>query len=69
MVILITVVYIFIIVFDLIPLYHKKEKRVFWIYIFLITAAWTLNILVEIGVKIPSPAPPIKNIIKTIVGQ
>lgn len=69
MLILCTVVYAFFILIDAIPLVKKKLWMVLAIYSILITTAYVFTVLTELGVKIPSPADPIKQLVISIVGK
>ncbi|PYG87774.1 hypothetical protein LY28_01794 [Ruminiclostridium sufflavum DSM 19573] len=56
------------VLFDLIPLYRKKKRKAFWIYIILIFFAYTSHVLYILDIKIPSPATPIKKLVIYIWG-
>lgn len=61
-------VFIFFIVFDLIPIYREKKWKVFWVYTILLAFSYVIHILFTIGVKIPSPAIPIKKLVSFVFG-
>lgn len=63
-----TTIISFFIVFELIPIYKQKKWKVFWVYAILITFSYVIHILFTIGVKIPSPAVPIKKMVSFIFG-
>lgn len=63
-----TIVFLLFIIFDLIPIFHKKKWKVFWVYTILISFSYVIHILLTIGVKIPSPADPIKKLVSSIFG-
>ena len=54
---------------DLVPVYRKKQWKVFWVY----AAAMALHVFVAVlirnNVEIPSPAEPIENLIMFLFGQ
>jgi len=50
-------------------LYKQKQKKELALYSVMIIAALTISLLLSYGVKIPSPAKPIKQIITTIIGE
>lgn len=60
--------YLAIILFDVIPLIKKKRKKALLIYIPILLLTLVINILHGMGVKIPSPAEPIKEIVNGIFG-
>lgn len=71
MVILITlcsIIIVLFIIFDLIPIYRQKKWKVFWVYAILISFSYIIHILYAIGVKIPSPAVPIKKVVSFVFG-
>ena len=69
MIILFTMVYLLFLYIDIIPILKNKEWKVFIIYSIIITTAYTCTVLSELGVKIPSPANPLKEMITSIVGK
>lgn len=64
-----TSVYVFFIILDIIPIIKSKQWKVFGIYAVLITTAYVLTVLNELGVKLPSPATPLKQIVTAVVGK
>jgi hypothetical protein len=48
---------------------RNKQWKVLVIYIGLITTAFVLTMLMELGVKLPSPAKPIERIVTAIIGR
>lgn len=69
MLIICTMVYIFFVVIDVIPMMKNKQWKVLAIYSIFIAAAYVLSVLTELGVKIPSPAGPLKQIIMSVIGK
>lgn len=63
--ILITILFI---VFDLLPIYEQKQQKVFWVYIIINASAFIIFILIALGIKLPSPAIPIKILVSSIFG-
>lgn len=61
LILLCTLVYIFFVFTDLIPLYNNKSNKLFWTYSTLLLASYFLLLLLVNKIKIPSPAEPIKN--------
>lgn len=58
--------YALIILFDLVPIYKQKDKKVFWIYLSIITFTYLIHIMIILNIDVPSPAEPIKNVIINI---
>ncbi|MGE5630933.1 MAG: hypothetical protein ACM3TR_07550 [Caulobacteraceae bacterium] len=54
---------------DVIPIIKNKQWKVLVIYSTVITAAYIFTILYELGVRLPSPANPLKHIVTSIVGK
>ena len=67
--ILCTSVYVFFILIDFIPVVKKRKWKTVAIYSILFITAYTLSMLTELGVKIPSPAVPLKQIVTSIIGK
>lgn len=61
-----TAFYIAIVVFELLPMYKEKDKKLFWTYAIILIITYTIHLLVVIGIKLPSPADPIKNFITAV---
>lgn len=61
--------YALIITFEIIPLYKDKNKYKMFFYLFLSTFSMIITILLSLGVELPSPADPIKNIVISIFGK
>ena len=56
------------VIFDLIPIYKQKKWKVFWVYTILFAFSYVNHLLFTLGVKIPSPAVPIKKVVSFIFG-
>lgn len=69
MLILCTLVYASFVLFDAVPLVKNKRWKVLAVYTILFITAYTFSVLTELGVKIPSPAVPLKQIVTAIVGS
>jgi len=67
MVIIIIITYLIIGIIEIIPLIKKKMKKELIIYSVTFITAFVLSILLSLGVKIPSPAKPIENVIKLFI--
>ena len=61
-----TFFYILLVVFELVGIFKSKDKKLIWIYSIILVITYAIHILFIIGIKIPSPAEPIKNIITSI---
>lgn len=66
MIIICTAVYIFLIAFELIPIYRNKEWKIFWVYSIILLITYIVTIAYSLDVRVPSPADPIKKIVTTI---
>ena len=63
-----TVIFIYFIFNDLIPVYQKEEKKVAWTYMVLFVMSYVLHILITFEVKLPSPAAPLRKLVMTVFG-
>ncbi|MDP4084129.1 MAG: hypothetical protein Q8934_05875 [Bacillota bacterium] len=69
MIILVVIAYSLLFIFEFFPLYNQKQWRDLWLTMILGLCSFTLIALLSFGVKIPSPAMPIKNVILSIFGK
>ncbi|PKM52628.1 MAG: hypothetical protein CVV02_00390 [Firmicutes bacterium HGW-Firmicutes-7] len=69
MIIIVLFLYLFVILFDFIPIYTQLSKKDIGIYIVLIITALTLSVAIEMGIEIPSPAKPLEGIISFLIGE
>lgn len=69
MYILIILGYIVIGVIEIVPLYKKNKKKELAVYTIFFMTAFIISLLLSLGVKIPSPAKPIENVVKAITGK
>ena len=60
--------YACVLVFDMIPLIKKKERKVVLIYLPIFLFTLTVNILYGLGFDIPSLATPIQYFVNTVLG-
>lgn len=67
-ILLITLIIILFILIDLVPVAKEKQWLIFWVYTSLIVLVYVSALLIELEIKIPSPAVPLKKIIETILG-
>ena len=68
MIALYSLLYVFLIFVDLIPLYKNKESKPIWIYTIIMAFSYIILVLIGIGIKIPSPAPIIIKLVSLITG-
>lgn len=68
MVLLVILAYIVVGFLEIVPLVKKKQKKELVLYSFLFLTAFTISLLLSLGVKIPSPAKPIENAVRAITG-
>jgi uncharacterized membrane protein len=67
MILIMTMVYALFMGFDFIPVYRGKNTKLIWLYLSLLICSFSITILIGFGVKVPSPAPPIKKIITPFI--
>ena len=66
MILICTTIYALFVFFDLTPLYKQKKLKEFWVYLILLVISYTIYILNEIGVKLPSPSAGIAKLVTLI---
>lgn len=64
-----SLIYLTFLLAEIIPIIKNKQWKVLIIYSAFIITAYTLTVLSELGVKIPSPSNPIKLIVTSIFGK
>jgi hypothetical protein len=69
MLIICSIIYVFFILSDLVPVYKYEHKKYFWIYVTLMTFSYIASVLISLKVKIPSPSGFIQRIVTAITGQ
>jgi hypothetical protein len=62
-----TILYAVAFIFDYLPIMREKNIKVNWIYGAIFAASMIVIFLHELGVKIPSPAKPIKYFITSVL--
>lgn len=67
MIAIMTLVYGLFLLLDFVPVYRGKNRRSIWLYASLLLLAYSMTFLTALGVKIPSPAPPIQKIITSFI--
>lgn len=55
--------------FEVIPMVKNKQWKVLIIYSIVMSTAFTLTLLHDLGIDIPSPANPLKKLVTSIVGK
>ncbi len=66
--VMITFVGVLFILTDLIPVYQNKRWKLFWVYSAIMAFVYVLTIFITMGIKLPSPAVPLRNLITEIFG-
>ena len=61
--------YAFLAIYEFIPLYKQKLWHDFWANTVLGIFSFTIIMLLCLGVKIPSPVEPIRDLITSIFGK
>lgn len=69
MLILCTLVYVLFVFIDVIPIAKNKRWKVLAVYGVIFVTAYIFSVLTELGVKIPSPAVPLKQLVTAITGK
>jgi type III secretory pathway component EscR len=59
--------YIAIIVFEIRPMIKKKNKKALYIYLPVVVLTLTINILYGLGIYIPSPVKPVKDLVTQVL--
>ena len=54
------------IIFELLPLFREKKRKAFWTYLILISLSYINEVLINLGIKLPSPLIPITKLITFI---
>lgn len=60
--------YLFVFIFDIVPQIRAKRKKSLAVYLPVYFFTLTVNVLYGLGVNIPSPAVPIKELVDKIFG-
>lgn len=68
MVVSISLVCTLFILIDLVTIYRNKQWWTFGVYSTMLVFVYVLTLLIASGIKIPSPAIPLKKIISAIYG-
>jgi hypothetical protein len=69
MFIIVILLYVIIITFETISLYEEKNKGKIFLYLSLSIFSMIISVLLTLGVQLPSPSNPIKNIVISIFGK
>lgn len=69
MLILVIIAYIFLSIYELIPLYKQRLRNDFFVNLILEIISFTFVILLCFKVVIPSPEKPIRELITSIFGK
>lgn len=68
MMLLLILFYIVVGILEISALLRKNQKKELILYSSIFLLAFTLSILINLGVEIPSPAKPIENIVEMVKG-
>lgn len=69
MFVLVILGYLIIGTIEMVPLYKKNKTKELVVYSIFFATAFIISLLLSLGVKIPSPAKPIENIVNAILGK
>ncbi len=61
--------YALLIIYDFLPLYQQKQRKVIGVYSVLALLSFSVAVLLCFEVKIPSPETPIRHFITSIFGK
>lgn len=64
--VMITFACAFFVLTDLIPVYQNKQWKLFWVYSAMMALVYVLATFITLGIKLPSPAVPLRNLITEI---
>jgi hypothetical protein len=62
-----TFIYLFFVIFDLMPIKQNKYNKLFVFNLIILTMAFLLVVLVGLEYKLPSPSDLIENIVRSII--
>lgn len=60
---IVTIFYSILILFDLTPIYLKKQWKLFWIYSIMVVVSYMIQVLLILDVKLPTPADPLERMV------
>jgi hypothetical protein len=67
-IIALTFIIVLFILIDLVPVFKQKQWLIFWVYTILTAIVYVSALLIVVDIKIPSPAPLIKEIVTKVWG-
>lgn len=67
MILFVIIGYLLVSFIDMVPLIQQKKKKEAILYGVLMVCAFTLSVLLSLGIPVPSPAHPIENLIKGVL--
>jgi len=67
--IVVLIVYIIFAILEFIPLYKKKQKKELYLYIPMMSVALLICLLINMNVKLLSPAKVIESMVNMIIGE
>ena len=68
MIVIYLALYLSVFIFDILPLVKAKRKKTLFVYLPVFLLTLTVNILYALGMKIPSPAEPVRDAVVRIFG-
>ncbi len=69
MILVFSTIYALYVFLDLTPLYQQKKLKEFWVYLVMFVISYTLYLLYELGVNLPSPSAGITKLVSLIWKQ
>lgn len=68
MIVMFSIVCAYYILSDLILIYNSKQRKVFWIYLAMMSFAYCIYLLAAMDIKIPSPSTFIRKAVTAVFG-
>jgi len=68
-IVLVVFFYSLLVLFEYIPLYKQKIIRDFKVNVIFGIISVTIAVLLSLGIKIPSPAKPLKDLVELLLGK
>lgn len=69
MILLVILGYSVLVIFDFVPLYKEEKWIDFWVNAVLCSISFALAAMLSLGIDIPSPETPIRQIITALFGK
>ncbi len=67
MFVIVIIIYVLIGLFQTMPMIRKGQRKEAVLYISILSIAFTISLLLSLGVKMPSIAKPIEKLVKMVI--